>query len=42
MSIRARLADAQSPMFQTVENETGQKPGAYQVKVPGSMKTRTL
>ena len=42
MSIRARLADAQYPMFQTVENETGQKPGAYQVKVPGSMKTRTL
>ena len=42
MSIRARLADAQSPMFQTVENETGQKPGACQVKVPGSMKTRAL
>lgn len=42
MSVRALLAHAQSQMFQTVENETGQKPGAYQVKVPGSMKTRTL
>ena len=42
MSIRARLVHAHSPIFQAVENETGQKPGTYQVKVPGSVKTHTL